>query len=174
MHPESRPPKNTIKLPSHSKDFIYYTPAGSDDANSDEKEEDDDMDDSEDEFEEEADDNRRRSGRGFQKVTAYLPFSPKKMRLRKTLVLPSDDDEVEAGVSTRKSTRQRKPSQVKDAYVESEDEGEDSDAYQHKKSSKGKVKRIPRKRAAVKPAYGILRSIEDAELDAYSDEECEQ
>jgi chromodomain-helicase-DNA-binding protein 4 len=122
----------------------------------------------------------RRSGRTTDKAKG-LPFSPKKTRSRRILVIDSDQEHTDNDGSethrpTRRSTRSRKGVKVNlDAEMYSdnlESEGETSDDYGSRTLSKRKgkdPKKIVHPKAA-RPAYGHFRVVADLDLD-YSDDD---
>lgn len=79
----------------------------------------------------------RRSARSTKLPRQNLPFSPKKTRSQKIVVLDTDEEDDDAdgssnNISTRRSTRARKGFKVnldENAYYESEQEDEGSDVY---------------------------------------------
>lgn len=119
----------------------------------------------------------RRSGRLPPKKIKKkeLPFSPKKTRSRRVLVLDSDlepSDNNELPIPTRRSTRIRKGVKLNldtDSYGDNTSE---SSGYASPSSrSKGKKpKRIARTKTS-RPAYGHFRDVEDLDYDFDSDEE---
>ncbi|KAJ7102108.1 SNF2 family DNA-dependent ATPase [Mycena belliarum] len=139
--------------------------------------------DEDDEYGEESPMKVRRSTRSAKLPRQNLPFSPKKTRSQKVIVLDTDEDEDEANqsangnnnVPTRRSGRSRKAFKVnldEGAYYESEQEDVDSGGYdsapQPKRAAKrGKVAR----RKGVRPAYGHVRTVADLDYDANSDED---
>lgn len=131
-----------------------------------------------DEYGEDEDDSQikvRRSTRSTKLPRQNLPFSPKKTRSQKIIVLDSDegDDDADgsATVPTRRSTRSRKAFKVKldeGAYYESEQE-DDSEGYDPAPKLK-KPTKAARKKGA-RPAYGHVRVVADLDYDPNSDEE---
>jgi hypothetical protein len=120
----------------------------------------------------------RRSGRSI-KSKQVLPFSPKKTRSRRILVIDSDQEHSDSDGSEvrpiRRSTRSKKGVKVKlDAETYSDDqesEGETSD-YDSRKLSKPKS-RGPKKSVrpkAARPAYGHFRVVADLDYDYSGDE----
>ncbi|KAF7339801.1 Chromatin remodeling factor mit1 [Mycena venus] len=122
----------------------------------------------------------RRSTRSSKLPGQNLPFSPKKTRSQKIIVLDSDEetpapDGGTADAPTRRSTRSHKGFKInldEGAYYESDQENDDSEGYESAPKLRGAVKRpkVARKKGA-RPAYGHVRGIEDLEYDPNSDEE---
>lgn len=123
----------------------------------------------------------RRSGRSTARAKQVLPFSPRKTRSRRILVIdsdqePTDSDEAEPRRPIRRSTRSKKGVKVNldaETYSDNlESEGETSDNYSSRELSKAKSKK-PKKvvrRKAARPAYGHFRSVADLS-DDFSDDE---
>jgi chromodomain-helicase-DNA-binding protein 4 len=121
----------------------------------------------------------QRSGRSTTKSKQALPFSPKKTRSRRILIIDSDQEHTynegsEVRRPARRSTRSRKGVKVHlDAETYSDDlesEGEISDDSGKLSKSKGKkLKKVVRPKAA-RPAYGYFRAVADLDYD-YSDDE---
>ncbi|KAJ7107605.1 SNF2 family DNA-dependent ATPase [Mycena crocata] len=120
----------------------------------------------------------RRSTRSTNLPRQNLPFSPKKTRSQKIIVLDSDEDNDADGSTnapTRRSTRSRKGFKVnldEGAYYESEQEDDDSEGYDSASKLKGTAKRpkVARKKGT-RPAYGHVRPVDDLDYDPNSDEE---
>lgn len=122
----------------------------------------------------------RRSGRST-KYNQVLPFSPKKTRSRRILIIDSDQQHTDSDSSevrrpSRPTTRSKRAVKVNlDAKTYSDDlesEAETSDDYDSRQLSKPKgkkPKKVVRPKAA-RPAYGHFRSIADLDYD-YSDDE---
>ena len=120
----------------------------------------------------------RRSERSKSKHV--LPFSPKKTRSRRILIIDSDQEHSDIDDSDRRpirrSTRSKKGVKVNlDAETYSDDqesEGETSDDYDSRKLSRLQSKK--RKKAvrpkAARPTYGHFRNVADLDYD-YSDDE---
>lgn len=91
--------------------------------------------------------------------SAQLPFSPRKTRSRKTIILDEDEDDelLIASPSVRRSTRSRKAVQ-RNNYVDSGDD----DYAPTPKAKSAKKKAQPK---ASRPAYGRIRPLEDLKYD---------
>ncbi|KAJ7139950.1 hypothetical protein C8R44DRAFT_765859 [Mycena epipterygia] len=123
----------------------------------------------------------RRSARSTKLPRQNLPFSPKKTRSQKIVVLDTDEEDDDADgstndISTRRSTRARKGFKVnldENAYYESEQEDEGSDVYSSApRRLKGTTKRAKVvRRQGARPAYGHVRPVVDLDYDPNSDEE---
>jgi chromodomain-helicase-DNA-binding protein 4 len=118
----------------------------------------------------------RRSTRSTKKLLPRqnLPFSPKKTRSQKIIVLDTDEeDEADEGshVPTRRSTRSRnfKVKLDEGTYYESEQEDASEDSAPRLKSAAKRAK-VARKKG-VRPAYGHVRTVADLDYDANSDED---
>ncbi|KAJ6574934.1 hypothetical protein B0H19DRAFT_1371843 [Mycena capillaripes] len=121
----------------------------------------------------------RRSTRPTKLPRQNLPFSPKKTRSQKIVILDTDEEgdtvDGSTGGPARRSTRARKGFKInldEGAYYESEQDDDDSEGYDSAPKLKGAVKRpkVARKRGT-RPAYGHVRGVEDLEYDPNSDEE---
>ncbi|KAJ7487418.1 SNF2 family DNA-dependent ATPase [Mycena galericulata] len=117
----------------------------------------------------------RRSTRSTKLLRQNLPFSPKKTRSQKIILLDSDEEDDadgSANVPSRRSTRTRKAFKVKldeRAYYESDQEDDDSEGYDSAPRPK-KLMKAARKKGA-RPAYGHVRVVADLDYDPNSDEE---
>jgi hypothetical protein len=133
----------------------------------------------------------RRSTRNKHKNTSeQLPFSPKKTR--RVVLTVTDDDEDGVGSGMKKTTRSRqlklklKPMKYKDdeeyggesevGVSSDEDKDDDDDTYggrrlRKRHPSKQIKKGKSRKPKGPKPQYGSVRSIDDIDLDYFSDDE---
>ena len=130
-------------------------------------------------------------GKSHPTTQTKLPFSPKKLRSRPVRQFITESEDELAGyaeediievIPARRSTRDRKSARTNlaDDYVdETSDNETDNEAYLEtsKKSGKSKVaaktqKRI-RRGPVSRPAYGIFRSVQDLEFDAYGEENTE-
>ncbi|KAK7064375.1 chromatin remodeling factor mit1 [Favolaschia claudopus] len=122
----------------------------------------------------------RRSTRSSKLPRQNLPFSPKKTRSQKIIVLDSDEetpapDRRSTSAAPRRSTRSRKNFKInldKGAYYESDQEDNMSEGYESAAKLQGAAKRpkVAQKKG-VRPAYGYVRGVEDLEYDHNSDEE---
>ncbi|KAJ7654999.1 SNF2 family DNA-dependent ATPase [Mycena polygramma] len=152
------------------------------DSEADIEDEDEDDQEEEDEYDEEDSPVKvRRSTRSTKLPRQNLPFSPKKTRSHKIIVVDSDDEGGTAEGSrtsaapARRSTRARKGFKInldQGAYYESEQDDDESEGYDSAPKLKAAVKRpkAARKKGA-RPAYGHVRGVEDLEYDPNSDEE---
>ncbi|KAF5352561.1 hypothetical protein D9756_006063 [Leucocoprinus leucothites] len=127
----------------------------------------------------------RQSRRNRSKTSEQLPFSPKKTK--RVVLTVTDDDEDNARSGTKRATRSRQLKlRFKPAYKihddaefgESElDESDEDNEYgsgRRRTSKGGKVGakgKAPRKPKGPKPQYGCVRSIDDIDLDYFSDDE---
>ncbi|KAJ7932575.1 SNF2 family DNA-dependent ATPase [Mycena leptocephala] len=152
---------------------VEEVPDSEEDEDDEDKEEDDEY------GEEDSPVKVRRSTRSIKVPRQNLPFSPKKTRSQKIIVLDSDEEgdtaDGNSNAPTRRSARSRKGFKInldEGAYYESEQEGDDSEGYEAAPKLKGAIKRpkVARKKGA-RPAYGHVRGVEDLEYDPNSDEE---
>jgi hypothetical protein len=152
---------------------VEEVPDSEEDEDDEDKEEDDEY------GEEDSPVKVRRSTRSTKVPRQNLPFSPKKTRSQKIIVLDSDEEgdtaDGNSNAPTRRSARSRKGFKInldEGAYYESEQEGDDSEGYEAAPKLKGAIKRpkVARKKGA-RPAYGHVRGVEDLEYDPNSDEE---
>ncbi|KAJ6519648.1 SNF2 family DNA-dependent ATPase [Mycena sanguinolenta] len=110
--------------------------------------------------------------------TQNLPFSPKKTRSQKIIVLDSDEESAtpegsNINIPTRRSSRSRKGFKINlDEGASSESDQEDNSEEEYAPTLKRGAKRpkVSRKKGS-RPAYGHVRDVEDLEYDANSDEE---
>ncbi|KAJ7492793.1 SNF2 family DNA-dependent ATPase [Mycena latifolia] len=157
--------------PSSDVDEVPDSEADIDEDNDEDKDEDDEYGENED-----SPIKVRRSTRSI-KPRQNLPFSPKKTRSQKVIVLDSDEEDDDAPESinapTRRSGRSRKAFKVnlnEGAYYESEQEDGDSEGYDSAPRLKRAAKKVARKKGT-RPAYGHVRPVADLDYDANSDED---
>jgi hypothetical protein len=120
----------------------------------------------------------RRGTRNNDKISEQLPFSPKKTR---RVILTVTDDEEDGTGATRRTTRSRqlRLKLTRVLHKEDEDYGESEieifseDEYRPgtRRRRPGKDKSKTFKPKGPKPQYGIIRPIEDIDLDYFSDDE---
>ncbi|KAF8213246.1 SNF2 family N-terminal domain-containing protein [Mycena galopus ATCC 62051] len=165
---------NGSVAPSSDVEVVPDSEADGEDESDDEEEKDDD------EYEAEGSPIKpRRSTRSAKLPRQNLPFSPKKTRSQKIVILDSDEGETPEGsttnAGTRRSTRSHKGFKInldEGAYYESDQEDNNSEGYDSAPKLKRAAKppKATRKKGS-RPAYGHVRGVEDIEYDPNSDEE---
>jgi chromodomain-helicase-DNA-binding protein 4 len=107
-------------------------------------------------------DQERRVSTRRTRRTAALPFSPKKTRLRRAIVVDeSDESDLEAHPAQRRSTR------IKPAKVAAGFESSSSfSSYDVRKTDSNLRPKKVRVKKSVKPAYGHIHDISDVEYES--------
>ncbi|KAJ7630765.1 SNF2 family DNA-dependent ATPase [Roridomyces roridus] len=169
VHPKARVKKNA---PSNGS----VPPSSEVEEVPDSEEEEEEEDKEDDEYGEDEDSpvKVRRSTRTTRPSRQNLPFSPKKTRSQKIILVDSEEDDEESIDAPRRSTRSRRALKVnldRAAYYESEQEEDDDDSEAYVSASKPKKPTRVARKKGVRPAYGQVRVVADLDYDPHSDVE---
>ncbi|KIL71765.1 hypothetical protein M378DRAFT_155365 [Amanita muscaria Koide BX008] len=116
-----------------------------------------------------SDGQQRPTTRSSAKHARELPFSPRKSRRRKIYtVTDSDESGSEAQTTLRRSTRS-KPAKLSIRLDDYSGASGDDDVQKSNTSRRGARPKVVRQRKPIKPAYGIVHDVSDAEQESDDD-----